>query len=128
MSVVVAVKGLWLNDFLDPSDALRLPLAPGWSEQSETPGEFLPYAGGRVRLVTRAGVQGGLRPVLRLLTADEVGALQARQGRLQWVRTSTGTRWVGAFLASEPTWVTSAGGHLARVAVELRRVTASDAL
>jgi hypothetical protein len=122
----VALRGLWLNDAVDPSDALVLPLAPGWKEADQVPGEVRTYAGGRTRLVRRAGLARTLTPAFRLLTAAQVADLRARAGRTQWVRTSTGVKWAGVFLNPQVTWVTSAGGGMAQVSLTLTELTSSE--
>jgi len=128
MTAIVALKGLWLNDFDDPSDALVLPLAPGWKEDDTIPATVGEYAGGRTRLLVRAGVRRTLTPKLRLLTAGQVAALRAREGTLQWVRTSTGVKWCAVFLSPSVTWLTTGGGPHATVALTLTEVTASEVI
>lgn len=126
MSGAVHLKGLWLNAYDDPADVLVLPLAPGWVEDDEVPATVGDYAGGRTRLLVRAGVKRTLTPKLRLLDATQVAALRAREGTLQWVRASTGVKWAGVFLKPSITWLTTGGGHRASVSLTLAEVTASE--
>lgn len=126
MTAAVNLRGLWLNAYDDPTDALVLPLAPGWVEDDEVPATVGEYAGGRTRLLVRAGLKRTLTPKLRLLDATEVAEVRARAGTLQWVRTSTGVKWCGVFLKPSVTWLTTGGGHRARVTLTLAEVTASE--
>jgi hypothetical protein len=127
VTAIVNLKGLWLNSYNDPGDALVLPLAPGWSEDDTVDGEVTTYAGGRTRLLTRAGRARTLTPAFRLLTGAQVAAVRARAGTLQWVRASTGGKWCGVFLDPSVTWTARSGAlHLARVTFTLTEVTASE--
>lgn len=127
MTATVNLKGLWLNAYNDPADVLVLPLAPGWSEDDTIDGEVTTYAGGRTRLLTRAGRARTLTPTFRLLTGAQVAAVRARAGTLQWVRASTGVKWCGVFLDPSVSWKTRAGDlHLAQVTFTLTEVTASE--
>ncbi|NAE18084.1 hypothetical protein [Enterococcus hirae] len=118
--------GLWLNDYLDPSDSVRLPMMPGWQEGLEIPGDVQAFAGGTFRAILDEGAQTTLTPEFRLMDATLVAQVKRRAGRQQWVRTSTGLKFSAIYLKPQITWVTRGGGHRAQVKVTFTEITGSE--
>lgn len=94
---------IWIHDAADLSSYITadvLEVQPSFAID----GEVRTYAGGRRRLITRAGRSRSLPLTLELVAAADVAQLEAWAGQLLMVRAPQGLLMFGSFLGLEAVW------------------------
>lgn len=89
-----------------------------WSDVRATTGEVRTYAGGRRRVVTRAGTARTLGFTARLLAPADVLTLDGWRGRVVLVRDSRGRKVYGVYLSVPTTDRRDRGGQDVALTVE----------
>jgi hypothetical protein len=102
MTAAVSLYGVWLNDAVDPSDAMGFDIT-GQDVKVTSSGsvEARAMAGGRQRLVSRAGTSWSATTVLPWCSPAQVAWLRAHEGRIVCLRDPAGTKLYG-FYAEVP--------------------------
>lgn len=130
----VNLTGVWINLVDQPADRLVLHKVSQFTRNQEKPGRILRGAGGRVRVVTRAGTARSWSLRFRFLTQAQVAWLEERAGRVVCVRDGRGHRLFGTYLhvaATELAYVKLAdvaSVKLADVSLTFTEVTFSEAV
>lgn len=101
---------------------------PERSHSTETAGEFRPYAGGRIRVITSARKMATFPLTLQLLSDVDVRLLESWQGQVVLLRDGGGRRVYGSFLAGEVESLWDAAGTLNNMSLTFTAVTYSDAV
>ena len=122
----VSFDDLWLNPVDDLGSGRPFHLH-GLIQQPEVQGEFRLYAGGRQRLIIRAG---GLKEApytvtLKLCDAAEVAQLRAWAGTVLCVRDCNGGKFFGAYLKPQIEWVLA---DTANVTLQITEVSHDEAV
>ena len=126
-TVLLSFTDAWLSLAADPSQSVHATY-PARSHGSETAGEFRPYAGGRIRVITSARKTATFPLTMQLLTDAQVVLLESWQGQIVLLRDGAGRRVYGAFLAGEAEELWDAAGTLTNLTIEFRAVSFSDAV
>lgn len=123
----VVIPGFIINRVVDPSDWLALVEVGDFKRPTEVPGRVVRGAGGRTRVIRRAGVGREWQLSFPLLTSAQVGWLEDRVGELVCVRHRRGHRMFGSFMGVDVTEVPGPD-DLADVAFTVTEVTYSEAV
>jgi hypothetical protein len=100
--VTLPLSALFLADAVDPTDAMSFVYAgDAFKVSSGVSAEARAMAGGRFRLVSKAGVSWSADPILPACTPAQVAWLRAHQGRVVCLRDHQGTKLYG-FYAEVP--------------------------
>lgn len=93
----ITLTRLWLNNAADPADLMSF-RTPSYTPGATKPGDVRELAGGRLRLVTRAGRARSHSVVLRKLSAEQEAWLDDHLGELLTVRDPAGGKYVATYL------------------------------
>jgi len=97
-SASVTLTTVWINLASSPSNYQSFPLMSGLEVDTNQPGEVRTYAGGRLRLVTTAGVARTATLTLPECSRDQINWLQTYVGQTVLVRDDRGRKIWGTFL------------------------------
>lgn len=123
----ITIPGVRLNLVSNPADGLEVVQAGEFSRPVEIPGTVVRGAGGRVRVLRRAGVAREWSLVLPMLTQQQVRWLEDRAGQLVVVRHRRGHKLFGTYLSIDISeQVTS--DELASVSLKVTELTFSEAV
>ena len=103
----VDLGAIFLNDMADPSDFLRLVYVRSFSKKHGAVGEVRRFAGGRTRLIRRAGRDVSWQLTFGTTTPDQKAWLVEHAGRLLCIRDDRGGKVFGTYLSvpwDERTW------------------------
>jgi hypothetical protein len=97
----ISLTGVWLSPVSDPTDVLTLNRGVSVSDSAGVRGDFRPYAGGRVRLISRAGSVKSVQ--VSVMHADRTTreALDALTGVPLMLRDGRGRLVFGSYLSLE---------------------------
>lgn len=96
------LSALFIADAVDPTDAMSFVYAgDSFKVSSSVSAEARAMAGGRTRLVSKAGVSWTADPILPACTPEQVTWLRAHEGAIVCVRDHQGTKLYG-FYAEVP--------------------------
>lgn len=94
----VGMQTLWLNDAADLADVMAFPTMSGLVAGKENRADVRTYAGGRTRLISRAGTPRSAKATLPLLTRAQIDWLDDHAGRLVLIRDAQGRKFYGVYL------------------------------
>ncbi|GAW50619.1 MULTISPECIES: hypothetical protein [unclassified Nocardioides] len=114
---------LWLNDVADPSDVMSFRIG-AFTPTYGADGEIRKNAGGRLRLVLRAGVARSHSALIRRPTDSQWAWLVAHHRRLVTIRDPDGMKYVGIYL----TLTRDRPVEGADMTLDLSEVTSSEAV
>lgn len=123
----ITMPGVRFNVAADPGDSLHIMQAGKFSRPTSVPGTVVRGAGGRVRVLRRAGSDRSWALSFPALTRTEVRWLEGRIGQVVQVRSGRGERMFGAFLAVEVAEQVGPG-ELASVSLTVSELTFSEAV
>jgi hypothetical protein len=100
--MTLLLSALFLSDAVDPTDTMSFVYAgDAFKVTSSTSAEARAMAGGRFRLVSKAGRSWSADPILPACTPERVTWLRAHEGRVVCLRDHQGTKLYG-FYAEVP--------------------------
>lgn len=123
----VSLNAIFINDLSNPQDFLPLVYVRSFQKTPAVRGEFRDFAGGRVRLIRRAGKPLTWSITFGTTTQNQLAWLTDHAGRLLCFRDDRGGKMYGTYLQvprDERTW--SKDGE--NVQVEVTALTWSEAV
>ena len=126
-TVTLTFTDAWLTLAADPTQSVHAAY-PDRGHHKETAGEFRPYVGGRIRVITKALKTATFPLTMQLLSDSDVALLELWQGQLVLLRDGAGRRVWGSFLAGDVTELRAAEGTLSNMALVFTAVTYSEAV
>lgn len=124
----VNLPGLFFNAVADPADRLAVLHAGDLSRAVEAPGRVVRGAGGRVRVVRRAGAAREWSLRLDFLSREQVRWLESHVGELLCVRDVRGNKVFGVYLGVQVDDVPMPDGLPADVSLTVTEITHSEAV
>jgi len=121
-TVTLTFADTWLTLAADPTLSVHA-TDPERSHHAETAGEFRPYAGGRIRVITSARKTATFPLTMQLLSDAEVALLESWQGQVVLLRDGAGRRVYGSYLAGEVEEFYDAAGTLSNMALTFTELT-----
>jgi hypothetical protein len=122
----VVLNTVWLNDALNPSDYASFPLMAALNVTTSQSGEVRQYAGGRTRLVLKAGTPRNISLDLPELDRAQVAWLESHVGKLVLVRDDRGRKIWAAYITAG---IDEAQGHkTASAGIGLTEVSYTEVL
>ncbi|QDC24799.1 hypothetical protein FE374_09395 [Georgenia yuyongxinii] len=118
---------LMFNVVADPSDRLGVDTIDGFSRLEEAPGRFVRGAGGRVRVMRRAGANRSWSLGLPALTQEQTRWLEDRVGVLLCVRDNRGHKMFGTYMGTQVDEIPSTD-KIADVSLTVTEVSWSEAV
>jgi len=126
-TVTLTFADTWLTLAADPTLSVHAS-DPDRSHHKETDGEFRPYAGGRIRVITSARKTATFPLTMQLLSDDDVALLESWQGQVVLLRDGAGRRVYGSYLAGDCEEFYDAAGTLSNMALTFTAVTFNEAV
>lgn len=126
-TVTLAIADAWLTLASDPTQSVHASY-PDRGHHKETAGEFRPYAGGRIRVITSARKMATFPLTMQLISDAEVLLLELWQGQVVLLRDDAGLRVFGSFLAGDVVSYPDEAGTLNDLALVFTALTYSDAV
>lgn len=95
----VELCAIWLNMADDPSDRMDFEFVGSFSRDVESPARVETLAGGRRRVIRRAGLTRGWSVSLTACTREQIGWLEDRVGQTVCARDDRGHKVFGVFVS-----------------------------
>jgi hypothetical protein len=126
-TVTLAFVDAWLTLASDPTLSVHASY-PDRGHHAETAGEFRPYAGGRIRVITSARKMATFPLTMQLLSDADVALLESWQGQVVLLRDGEGRRVWGSYLAGDVESFYDAAGTLNNMALTFTAVTFDESV
>jgi len=126
ISTPIVLSTVWINLASNPSSFQSFPLMSALEVDTMQPGQIRTYAGGRLRLVTTAGVARSATITLPECSRAQINWLQSNAGNIVLVRDDRGRKIWGAFL--NPKVVENQYNTNADVTLVINEITYSEAV
>ena len=127
MAASITLKTVWMNLQTELTTPRNFPAMSSLKPTVKQPGEVRTYAGGRLRLITRAGIARSYVLTLPACSRDQITWLETNAGQLMCVRDDRGRKIRAAYfevpvdeIPTDPT--------LGDIVLTLSEVTFSEAV
>jgi hypothetical protein len=100
MSAVTTLKTVWINLASDTTQFQSFSLMSSLQVTTEQPGEVRQYAGGRLRIVRKAGLRRAISCSLPECSRDQIAFLEANVGQVMCFRDDRGRKIWATYLVA----------------------------